>query len=244
MVIGDGVQRPLVDPAGVVPVDDLAHEPEFRLHLIRHTAQRSHIVEIQHIRRVQPYAVDIELPDPEPHHVADIVPHRGIVLVELGQQIVAAPVLIGEAVVVLVVPPEIHVAVPVLIRGILPLLPDVPEGEEVPPRMVEHAVQDDPDSLPVALRHILRQILVGAQAAVQLFVVRGLISMPHGLEQGPDINRVAADFLYVGYPGNQSVQPVHRLCVRILPGRSGEPQGIDMVKYRLIVPCHVAFPPV
>ena len=110
--------------------------------------------------------------------------------------------------------------------------------------MVEHAVQDDPDALPVALRHIVRQVLVGAQAAVQLFVIRGLISVPHGLEQGPDIDRVAADFPNMGYPGNQGVQPVHRLCVGILPGRSGKPQGVDMVKDCLIVPCHVAFPPV
>ena len=154
IIISDGMQRPLIDPAGIIPVNDLAHKPELRFHLVRHMAQRSHIIEIQYICRVQTDTVDVELTDPEPHHIADVISHSRILLIQLGQQIVAAPVFIGEAVVVLVVPPEIHVAVPVLVRGVLPLLPDVLESKEVPACMVEHAVQDDPDSLPVAFRHI------------------------------------------------------------------------------------------
>ncbi len=40
-------------------------------------------------------------------------------------------------------PVEVHSLVPVLIRGIPALFTDIPEGEKLPPRVVEHAVHHD-----------------------------------------------------------------------------------------------------
>ena len=96
MVVGHGVESALVDPAGVISVDHLAHQPELGLHFVCHMPERLHEIKIQHIGGVQPYAVNVKLADPEADYVADIVPYRRISLVQLYQQVISPPVLIGK----------------------------------------------------------------------------------------------------------------------------------------------------
>ena len=91
-VVGHAVKGILVCPAGIVAVDDLAHEPEIRFDLIRSAAQGLHKLEVQHIGSVQADAVHVELGNPEADHVTDVVADVGILLVELHQQVIAAPV--------------------------------------------------------------------------------------------------------------------------------------------------------
>ena len=71
-------------------------EPEIRPYLLSRLAERMHVSEIQHIGGIQTYAVNVKLADPEADHIADIVPNRRIVLIQLNQKIVSAPVLIGK----------------------------------------------------------------------------------------------------------------------------------------------------
>ena len=75
-------------------------------------------------------------------------------------------------------------------------MPNVPKREEIPARMVEHAVQDHADALVVAFRHEVFQVRVGAQPAVQFFVIRCFIAVSHGLKQRPDVRRRAQPLLF------------------------------------------------
>ena len=193
MIVGHGMQCALVDPTGVIPMDDLAHEPELGLDLVCHMTQRFHEIKIQHIGGIQTYAVNVKLADPEADHIADIVPHRRIALVQLHQQVIATPVFIGKSVVVLVVTPEIHIAVPVFVRGIFPIFFVFLESKKVSACVVKHAVQNHPDARLMAFCHKVFQIPVVPQAAVQLFVIRGLIAVSHGFKQGPYVQGVHAD---------------------------------------------------
>ena len=242
-VVGDGVQGVLVCPAGVVPVDHLAHEPEVRLDLVGGAPQGLHELKIQHVGGVETDAVHVELADPEADHVTDIIPDGGVSLVELHQQVVAAPVVVGEAVVILVVAPEVHVAVPVPIGGGLPVGLQILERKEITPGVVEDAVKYDPDVLCVAGSDKVLQILVRAEAVVQKPVVGGLVAMPHGLEERADVEGGEARLLQLPDPGQQRVEPMHRLAVIVLPGGPGETQRINVVKYRFIVPCHLNISP-
>ena len=52
-VVGNGMEHLGVCPAAVVAVDDLAHQPELRLHLVGNAAQAPHEVEVQHVGSVQ-----------------------------------------------------------------------------------------------------------------------------------------------------------------------------------------------
>ncbi len=80
-VIGDAVQSAFVNPAGIVPVDDLAHEPEIRLYFIGSPPERFHVFKIQNVSGIQPDSVNIKFADPEADDVTDIVSDRRIVLV-------------------------------------------------------------------------------------------------------------------------------------------------------------------
>ena len=74
-----------------------------------------HIVKIQHICGIQSDSVDIKFADPETDDIADIVFDIGIVLIQLDKQIVTTPVLITEAVIVLIVAAEVYIAKPVTV---------------------------------------------------------------------------------------------------------------------------------
>ena len=80
-IVGDAVQSPFIDPAGIVSVDHLSHEPEVRLYLVGGPPERFHIFKIQDIGGVQPDSVDIKFADPETDDVTDIISDGRIVLV-------------------------------------------------------------------------------------------------------------------------------------------------------------------
>ena len=127
-------------------MNDLAHQPEVLLHLIGGSAQTLHKIKIQHICRVQANAVHIKLLHPEPDRITDVILNLRISLVQLDQQIVSAPVFIRKSIVVLIIPAEIYIAVPVPICRALTVLLQIPEREEISPGMVEYTVKNNPDS--------------------------------------------------------------------------------------------------
>ena len=193
LIVGHGVEHFGVGPAAVIAVDDLAHQPELRLDLVGEAAQPFHEVEVQHVGCIQPDAVDVEFMDPEADGVEVVVLHLRVPLVQLDQQVEAAPVAVGEAVVVLVVAPEVDIAEPVLIPGVLAVGLQVLERKEIPAHMVEHAVHDDLLAAGVAVGHELLELLVGAKAAVHQAVVDGIVAVGAALEQRADIDGRTAD---------------------------------------------------
>ena len=239
LIVGNGMEHFRVGPAAVIAVDDLAHQPELRLDLVGKAAQTLHKVEVQHIRCIQPDAVNVECIDPEADGIIMVVLHLGVALVQLDQQVEAAPVAVRKAVVVLVVAPEVHIAEPVLIAGILAVGLQVFEGKEIPAHMVEHTVHNDLLAPGVAVGHELPELLVGAQAAVHPAVIDGIIAVGAALEQRADINgRAAQVFGGVLGPGVQLCERARCGLAVVFVRTAAQAQRINVIKNCGIIPCH------
>ena len=241
-VVGHAVERALVRPTRVVAVNDLAHQPEVGLERIDGLAQGLHEVKVEHVGRVETDAIYVKLADPEANDVADVVAHGRVALVELGEQVVASPVVVGEAIVVLVVAPKVHVAVPVAVGRVLAVGPHVLEGKEITSGVVEDAVKDDLEAGLVASAHKGDEVIVGAQARVEQLVVGGFVAMSHRLEERANIESGKAQALEVVNPRKEGIEAMDRFAVVVLLGRSGEAEGINVVKDCLVIPCHVRLP--
>ena len=93
-IVGDGMQSPFIDPASVISVDHLAHQPEVVLQAVSYSSQLAHEALLKHICSVKADPVDIELRYPEAHSVEQILSHFRLIQVQFRQQIVAAPVFV------------------------------------------------------------------------------------------------------------------------------------------------------
>ena len=151
-----------------------------------------------------------------------MLPHFGIALVQLHQQVIAAPVFVRKAVVEAVVPVKAHIAEPVPIAGILPVLQQIPEREKVPAHMVENSVQNHTNALFMAKFQKCSQVFIGAQAAVQGKIVRSLVAMAHGLKQWANIQGIAAKSPDMVHPRPQSAQTGLRRAIVVLFRCPGE----------------------
>ena len=238
LVVGNGVQHFRVCPAAVIAVDDLAHQPELRFYLVCQTAQPPHEVEVQHVGCIQTDAVDVELLHPEADGIKMVLLHLRVALVQLDQQVVAAPVAVGKAIVILVVAPEVHIAEPVLIAGVLAVCLQVLERKEIAPHMVEHAVHDDPLSACVAGRHKGFELLVGAKAAVHQTVVDGIVAVGAALEQRADVDSRTAQLCRVGCPCLQLCKSARGGLAVVFMCAAAQPQRIDVIKYCFVIPSH------
>ena len=219
-------------------MDDLAHQPELRLYLVCQTAQPPHEVEIQHVGCIQTDAVDVELLHPEADGIIMVLLHLRVALVQLDQQVVAAPVAVGKAIVILVVAPEVHIAEPVLIAGVLAVCLQVLEREEIAAHMVEHAVHDDPLPAGVAGCHKGLELLVGAKAAVHQTVVDGIITVGAAFEQRADIDGRTAKCCRVGCPCFQLCKSARGGLAVVFVRTAAQPQRIDVIKYCFVIPSH------
>ena len=238
LVVGHRVQHFGVCPAAVVPVDHLTHEPELRFDLVGQTAQPAHEVKVQHVGCIQPDAVDVKLVYPKTDGVKVIVLHLRVALVQLDQQVEAAPVPVGKAVVVLVVAPEVHITEPVLIAGVLAVGLQVLEGEEVAAHMVEHTIHDDMLAAGVAVGHELLELFIGAQTAVHPAVVDGIITVGAAFEQRADVDGRAAQLCRVGCPRFQLCKSARGGLAVVFVRTAAQPQRIDVIKYCFVIPSH------
>ena len=239
LVVGHRVEHFGVGPPAVIAVDDLAHQPELRLDLVGQAAQALHELEVQHVGCIQTDAVDVELADPEADRIVVVILHLGVALVQLDQQVEAAPVAVGKTIVVLVVAPEIHIAEPVLIPGVLAVRFQVLEGEEVAAHMVEHTVHDDFLAAGVAVGHKLPELFIRAQAAVHPAVVDGIVAVGAALKQRADINgRAAKVLISVFGPGVQFCKGTGCGLAVVLMCAAAQPQRIDVIKYSVVIPSH------
>ena len=238
LVVGHRVEGLGVGPAAVIPVDHLAHQPELGFQPVGEPAQVLHKAKVQHICGVQPDAVDVKLFHPEFHRVKVILLHLRVPLVQLDQQVVAAPVAIGEAVVVFVVAPEVHIAEPVLVAAALAMGFQVLKGEKAAAHMVEHAVHNHLLAPLVALGHKVGEFLVGAQPAVHQTVVDGVVAVGAALKQRADINSRAAQLIGVGRPGVQLFKGAGHSLPVVFVGAPAQAQRVNVIEYSAVVPSH------
>ena len=122
LVIRHRVQHLRIHPARVIPVNHLAHQPEILLLIARHPAHFPHKVKIQAVRAVEPDAIDVELMDPETDHIKKIILHLAVLQVQVRQLRAVPPRLVAEAIVIIIVPPEIDSLVPAAIARPYPRL--------------------------------------------------------------------------------------------------------------------------
>ena len=239
MVVRDSVNIGISLPSDVLAVYHLSHQIEVVLHLVSYPSQHPHEAEIQHIRRIQPQSVDIELLHPVSDDVRDIPLYLRVLLVEPDEQVISSPVVIRESVIIAVVASEVHPRVPAQILRILSFLLNIPESKEIPAGVVEHSVKDHPDPLFMAFLHEVRKICVGPESAVQLHIICGLVPVSHRLEQRAYVYAVEAHIRNMGYPRVQLLQSVYGLRVIVFMRATQQPEGINVIEYRFIVPSHL-----
>ena len=158
-------------------MNDLAHQPEFRFHAVAHAAQVAHKTEVQDVRRIKADSVDVKLADPESDCVKEVVLDVPVPHVELDKKIVAAPVIVGEAVIIFVVSPEIDVAIPVPIARAFAILLEILESEEAASRVIENSVDNDLQANVVAVLHIGFELIVRTEATVHHAVICCIVAM-------------------------------------------------------------------
>ena len=231
LVIGDGVQHLRVGPPGVVPVDDLPHEPEVRITVLHKALEGAEEVKIHAVGGVQPQAVDVEGIHPHAHRVQQVAHHVGVAQVELHQLVVALPGGVPEGVPHGGGAAEVQVVEPAAVGRALALLPHVLEGPEFPAHVVEYPVQHHPDAVFVELLTQLGEGVVVSQAAVNLEIVGGVVAVLHRLEHRPQVQGVDPQLLQVGDPVVELLQPLDRLAEVVVLRCPAEPQGIDMVEH-------------
>ena len=237
LIVGHGMQHGSINPFAVIPMDDLAHQPEVRLQCVGQPPKLTHEAKIEHVGSVQPNPVNVERFDPEPDHVQQVRPDLRILMIQLGKGIETAPVIIGKPVSISVIPVEIDASVPVPVRRILPVRQEIAEGEEFAAGMIEDAVEDDADPLRMAFRNKRFQVFVRPQPRIQLPIIGRLVSMSDRFKKRPDIQRAATQRAQVRNPWDQRNQPVSRSRTAVPSRRAGQPQWVNMIKNRFVVPC-------
>ena len=176
------VQSIAVNPAAVIAVDDLSHEPEILFYFICCTAQGMHKVKIQDICSIQTNTINIKFRHPETDHITDIILYFRIALIQFYQKIISSPVFVGKAIIILCISTEIYIAIPVDIAGMFPIFPDIFKSKEITSGVIEDTIENHTDSFFMAGCYKIRKILIGSQAGIQFLIICSLISMSHAFE--------------------------------------------------------------
>ena len=203
------------------------------------TVQLLEEVEVKAVRYVKAQAVYPEFLLPAGYAVLEVLLHLGVVEVELYQLVVTLPPLVPEAVVVAVV--ALAHMEPVFLSAAELVLADVPESPEIAPDMVEHAVQNDPDTVFVKRVADILEILVCAEAAVYLGVISGVVAVRGGFKYRPEVDCVAAKLLYMRDIVDDPEYLVGRFRREIvLPGAAEVSDWVDVIEYSVFKPVHKA----
>ena len=234
------MKRLVIDPSAVIAMDHFAHQPEILLHLSSLMTHSLHEIKIKHICRIQTDSIDIKRIDPETNHIIKILHYRRITLIQLHQKIVAAPVLIGKAIVILIIATKIHITEPITVLGSFTVLLQILKGKEASSDMIKHTVHNDLYSHIMTIVHKVSEILIGTKADVHLLVIRCLIAMSHRLKKRSDVNCRKAQITGMLCPLFQLPEmALWDSCV--LFAASAKSQRIDVIKYCTVIPCH-SFP--
>ena len=238
LVVRHAVAGVVVHPAVVVAVQRLAHQRELRLDVVCQPAQLRQKAQIQAVRDVQAQAVDAVVPHPASHDIKQVVFHRWVLQVQLDQFVAALPGLVPETVVVVGVAIKTDVK-PVFVRAVPTLFLHVAERPEAAPHMVEHAVEQNFDARRMQRRADLLEVVVRAQAAVDLVVVAGVVAVGIALKQRVEQHAGRAQTLDVLHPVQHAQNAVVvrlGLVAVVLQWCAAQPQRINLVNYRFIIP--------
>ena len=154
--------------------------------------------------------------------------------IELDQVIIALPALVPEAVVVRGISVEADIE-PILIGGFPSSLQDILELRESAADMVEHSVQDHADPRCVEVFTDFLEILVGAQPAVDLFIVPRVITVRIRLKYGTKIDCGDPQFCKMRDPFLYFQDPV-RLHAVVFIGRSAHAQRVNLIDHTFFCP--------
>ena len=238
MIVGDGMQGSFIDPADIISVNDLTHQPELWLHCIGCLTKSLHKIKIQNVCSIQTNTVNIECFHPETNHITDVIPYFRITLVQFHQKIIATPVLVGKTIVIFIVAVEIHIAVPVAVERIFTVLQNIFKCKKIASGVIEYAIQNDPDTLTVTFFYKINQVFIRTQTTVQLLIISCFVTMSHRFKQRSDIQCITSKIMDMSDPWKQCIQPMNWLLVSILLWCSCQTQWVYMIKNSFIVPCH------
>ena len=180
---------------GIGGLDRLAEgAPEAVVHLTGH---------------VQPPAVDLEFLHPVNPHPEKIVPHVRVGRVELWHHAFVGIGGVGGVGVWILWPlhGKLEAIKPRAVGGLLLLFHHVLKGPEVPAAVVEHAVDDDPDSLAMEGVHHPAEGFIAAEAGIHMEIVQRvvLVVFPGG-KDGIEVDAVNPQILEIGGIGSHAVQ--------------------------------------
>ena len=241
-IICHGVQCLRVHPAGILPVNHLAHQPEIRLPVCRTAPQILLKGQIQHIRTVQPQPVNIKFPHPEIHRGQQVLPDGSIGEIQLRQLPGTTPGAVAEGIPLGRAPAEVNALVPVPVRRHFPLLLYVPKSEKAPARVVEHRVHHHPDSKGMGLVHEVPEIRIAAQPPVYPPIICRIVAVTAGLEKRSDIDGIDAERPEIGKIGDQRRKAMPNGTVLICFFCGDHAEGIHMIENRTVEPGHVVPP--
>ena len=179
LIIGHRMQGLIIGPSAVIPVDHFAHQPEILLETIGKLTHLFHELEIQYICCIQTDSINIKVVHPHGNAVKQILTHLRIPDIELDQEVISSPVLVGKSIVIFIVAAKIQIAEPTAILRILPVLQHILKGKETASHMVKHSVHDHAQPDIMTILHKIPELIIGAKAAVHQAVISGLIAMSH-----------------------------------------------------------------
>ena len=236
------VKGVLIDPAPVLSVYDLAHQPEVLLQAACQAAKISHEALFQHICGIQSDPVDIEFRYPEADGIKMIIPYLRIIQVELWKKVMSSPCFIRKTVIVTVVSLEVNIAVPVSETTVFSVFLQVAKGKEPASGMIENSVKNDADTFLMAQMYKLFEIIVVSESLVDHAVVGSVIAVRPRREARTEVKRVKAAVLHVKDPFPQISESVHGSTVFIVLRRSQQTKRIYMIKNSIFIPGHLFSP--
>ena len=101
------------------------------------------------------------------------------------------PGLVTEAVVIRAVPSEIYALVPTAVAGAFAVFLDITESKKFAACVVKYSVHNNLDSGFVAKLCEMSESLIGADPAIDEFVVSGVVAMGGGLKERSDVKGCA-----------------------------------------------------
>ena len=235
-IVRYGMKDLIVGPAGIIPMDHFAHQPEIFFFLRSSPAHLFHEIKGQAVCTVQTDAVDVKLPDPEMDHIKKVISHSLFVKVQIDQFKTVSPGLISKSVIIGAVPAEIHTLVPVDIGGMFPVFLNILKSKKFTAGMVKHTVHNYPDPGFMAFFHKFLKVLIITQTTVYFFIVLRIIPVGGGFKKRTDINSCHPEIFHMIDPGKELLHPVLDLCPFVSLWCAKKAQRINMIKNCLVIP--------
>ncbi len=237
-VVGDRIERTGVRPAVVIPMDDLAHQPEIGVSALAVVPELVEKVHVHTVSRVKAQTVDPEFVDPHAHRAKQMAHNVRIAQVELDQIVMPLPAFVPEWIPQRAAAAKIEVVEPAAVGGGGPVFLHILKSPEFAPNVVEYTVEHHPDAVFMQLAAETFEILVRAEAAVDVIVIAGIIAVFARFKHRPDIERIDPKFPQMGNPAGEFPDPVNRGVLAVLLRRPAESERIDMIEDRFVYPVH------